>query len=193
MDALLSQLSNPAVAAALGFVVGGVFTAVVDFVATEISASHLETRLVNRGLREVRLKALETTQRWALAYTDYVLYAWVNQEKTWNPETYAGARPGLVGDEKTLREYFRAASRMLACDRETEVPDIEDIEELSAAGESLQSRLAEQVDRVAAGHEPLLIPEVVVAEVVSDQSLVGTWFEGFGLTRRAATAPTARQ
>ena len=176
---------------AIAFVAGGIFTAAVNVIATEIAAHRAEGRITRRSLREVRLDALRKTSAWVAAYTAYALAVWVDSGREWDRDKHSEARPGLVGEEAALVDYYACLNTLFRCDRETNPPFVEDIEALNAAAERVQQLLAEQTDRVAAGGDPLVIPEVRVADITSESSLIAGWWEGFGLEHRPPGRPNS--
>jgi hypothetical protein len=60
------------------FVLGGLFTATVSLVTTEVAAWREEGRTTRRSLRDARLDALHRTAAWISAYTKYAMYSWVD-------------------------------------------------------------------------------------------------------------------
>ena len=168
------------------FVLGGIFTALVGIATTEFAAWQASRRETRRSLREARLAALHKTMAWVAAYSRYALYSWVDVSREWDPVPYSDARPGLVGDPETLEALYDALNAVFRADRETSPPSIEDIEAVAAAVERVHRCLAEQVDRVASGGDPTVIPEHVVAQITSETALVEGWWQGFGLKRRLA-------
>lgn len=68
MEWIASQLSEPLVAGAVAFVLGGVFNSAASLITAEIRSSRDEQRAVARerreDLRSDRLRVVEDTERW---------------------------------------------------------------------------------------------------------------------------------
>jgi hypothetical protein len=184
------QLQTPIVAAAVAFVAGGIFTALVDLFGREISAERGERRQRRRELRQLRLADIATTQRWVLAYCEYVRKQWYDEGLQWDPERYVGVRPGLIGDEAVLRRLTTALTQLLKRDPQHPAT-IEEIVELEAAEEGAHRALGEQTERIIAGLDPNLIPEAVVAELTSEVSLARDWYREMGLAESDRSPATA--
>jgi hypothetical protein len=74
MDWIAAQLSEPIVAAAVAFVLGGIFNSTATLVTGEIKASREEQRAIARerreNLRSDRLRVVEDTERWFRRWVD---------------------------------------------------------------------------------------------------------------------------
>lgn len=180
MEWIGDQLQNPIIAAAVAFVAGGIFTAVFDLFGREISAERADRRQRRTELRQLRLADIATTQRWVLAYSEYVRKQWYDEGLVWDPERYVGVRPGLLGDEAVLRRLTAALSQVLKRDPQHPAV-IEEMVELEAAEEGAHRALAEQTERIIAGFEPRMIPEATVADLTSEISLARDWYREMGL------------
>lgn len=74
MEWIAAQLSEPVVAAAVAFVLGGIFNSTATLVTGEIKASREEQRAIARerreNLRSDRLRVVEDTERWFRKWVD---------------------------------------------------------------------------------------------------------------------------
>ena len=174
------QLQNPLVAASVAFVAGGIFTALIDLAGREISAERADRRLRRHEVRQRRLDDITTTQRWVLAYTEYVRRSWYDEGRPWEPERYVGVRPGLIGEQAILSRLMKAIDAVLVRDQQHPAAQ-EEMVELEAAEEAVHRSLAEQAERIIAGADPVLIDESIVAELTSEVSLTREWYRDLGL------------
>lgn len=183
LDWIATQLQIPIVLAAVAFVAGGIFTAFVDLLATEISAERAERRQRRRELRQQRLADVVTTQRWVLAYAEYVRRVWFDEGLVWDPKEFAGVRLGLIGSDDVLRRFANAMNALLRRDpRHPAV--VEELVELAAAEEAVHRALGVQTERILAGWDPSLIPESVVADLSSEVPLARDWYREMGVPER---------
>lgn len=175
--------SDPVVVAAVAFVAGGIFTAIVDLAARELSAYTAERRQRRRELRDLHLLDINTTQRWVLNYADYARRVWYDEQREWPAENELGVRAALIAHEEVLDRFMKALDAVIRRD-----PDhpavVRQMVELRSAEEAVHRALNEQHERVIAGEEPLIIDETTVDRLTSSVEQTRAIYRGMGLAEQ---------